>query len=291
MLNEHYSEKSSLIDFAVAIVILLLFLGIYNLHLIISQSIGMQVIKTVKLDQFNFQLLSESGDTVDVDIIEMGDSQLLPNVGDRVKIQYEVSFLDGTDVDSTAKKMGEEQFVVGFSRAIPGLDLGVRRIPKGSQAILKIPWRLAYGEEGLSNVIPPKTDLKFKLKVLDIEPSGVPQAKPDITGLKTHKLESVDYWILKNGEGSKPVMGQSVHINYAVWDQSDRLVHSSFFNETKYMVQVGRSPIPAWNQLLQTMSPGQQMFVKVPPEMALRNRRVINFDTEQTLYFWLEFVD
>ena len=291
MLNECYSEKSVLVDCLLALVIVLLFIGIYNLQLITAQSLGMQEIKSSKLDQFNFQLLSSIGDTVDVDIIEMGKSQRVADVGDRVKIKYEVSFLDGTDVDSSTKKMGEEQFVVGFSRAIPGLDLGIRRIPIGSRARLKIPWRLAYGEEGLSNVIPPRTDLRFEILVLDIQPSGVPLKKPDITGLKTNKLESVDYWILKSGKGTKPIMGQSVHINYAVWDQRNKLIHSSFFNDTKYLVQVGRSPIPAWNQLLRTMSPGQQIFVKVPPEMALRNRKVINFDTEQTLYFWLEYVD
>lgn len=287
---QEFSQKSLIVDLILLVVLSTLVTGIYFLQHEINHTLKIRKILSTDTSPLKFELLSDSGDRIDVDILNRSDNNVTAAVGDRVKIRYRVSFPDGTEVDSTGKKMAEEQFVVGYARAIPGLDLGVRRIPQGARARLRIPWRLAYGSEGLSNIIPPKTDLIFNLEVLEIKDSGIPKQKPNLNGIEMQILGEMEYWILRQGFGNHPEQDQSVHINYAVWSEQDKLLHSSYFNDSEYRVKVGHSPIPGWNQLLRMMRPGQQIFVKVPPRLALKNRKVSNFDTDQNLYFWLEFV-
>ena len=77
---------------------------------------------------------------------------------------------------------------------------------------------------------------------------------------------------------------------YVAWDENGELIHSSYFTEKKYEVRVGQSPIKGWNKLLKQMLPGQQVYVKIPPELALRNRNVKGLNTLQPIYFWLEYL-
>tara|TARA_Y100000589_G_scaffold324505_1_gene360801 strand:+ start:1339 stop:2220 length:882 start_codon:yes stop_codon:yes gene_type:complete len=290
MKEQDLSRTSLSVEFFLFSLIALLIYGAYFIQNQINRTPEMQkVLKDMESGPLKFQLLSEKGYRVDVDIIRKSSSGLLAKIGDRVKIRYRVSFVDGSQVDSSAKRMAEEDFVVGFARAIPGLDLGIRRVPEGSRARITVPWPLAYGEEGLSNIIPPRADLIFDLEVIEIKDSGIPRRQPNVEGLQPKELSAMKYWTLREGLGTKPKDGEVVRVAYAAWDESGRLIHSSYFNEREYEVRVGQSPIKGWNDLLKQMLPGQQVYVRIPPELALQNRNVKGLNTLQSLYFWLEY--
>ena len=279
------------VEFLLFFVISILFYGGYQIQNQINRTPEMQkVLKDMKSGPLKFQLLSEKGFRVDVDIYEKSDSDLLAQIGDRVKIKYRVSFADGSQVDSSSNRMATEDFVVGYARAIPGLDLGIRRISQGSRARVRVPWPLAYGEEGLSNIIPPRADLIFDIQVIEVKDSGIPRRQPNINGLTYRKLGEMKYWVLREGLGISPKDGEVVGLAYVAWDENGELIHSSYFTEQKYEVRVGQSPIKGWNKLLKQMLPGQQVYVKIPPELALRNRNVKGLNTLQPIYFWLEYI-
>ena len=281
----------SSIEYLLFFVIVLLIYGAYQIQIQINRTPEMQkILKDMKSGPLKFQLLSEKGFRVDVDIYQKSNSGLLAQIGDRVKIKYRVSFADGSDVDSSSSRMATEDFVVGYARAIPGLDLGIRSIPEGSRAKINVPWPLAYGEEGLSNVIPPRADLIFDIELIEVKDSGIPRRQPNVNGLQHRELGEMQYWVLREGSGLSPVEGEVVRLAYAAWDESGDLIHSSFFNEKDYEVRVGQSPIEGWNELLKQMLPGQRVYVKIPPQIALQNRNVKGLNTLQSFYFWLEYL-
>ena len=97
--------------------------------------------------------------------VKKGTGDEIPK-GATVKFHYTGWLEDGTVFDSS-KKRGEpisfslNQLIQGWQEAIPGMKVGgVRR--------LKIPYKLAYGEQGRPPVIPAKADLIFEIEAIEL---------------------------------------------------------------------------------------------------------------------------
>ena len=82
--------------------------------------------------------------------------------GDRVKVKYTGTFLDGEEFDS-----GVFTFTLGIGQVIQGWDEGISYMNEGGKAILLIPSSLGYGSQG-SGSIPGYTPLLFDVEVLDV---------------------------------------------------------------------------------------------------------------------------
>jgi peptidylprolyl isomerase len=54
------------------------------------------------------------------------------------------------------------------ARLVPGFREGLLQMSVGDKVILYIPSHLAFGEQGIRDVIPPKADLIFELELVDI---------------------------------------------------------------------------------------------------------------------------
>lgn len=54
---------------------------------------------------------------------------------------------------------------------IPGFKEALQQMKVGDQVIVWIPSELAYGSRGAGGVIPPNTDLIFRMEMLDIAQS------------------------------------------------------------------------------------------------------------------------
>jgi len=96
-----------------------------------------------------------------------------PAAGDRIKVHYKGSLLDGTVFDGSqlAGRDGSPfEFNVGVGMVIPGWDEGLKGMSKGEKGILIIPSALAYGPDG-SGPIPPNSVLRFDLEMLDFTAS------------------------------------------------------------------------------------------------------------------------
>ena len=59
------------------------------------------------------------------------------------------------------------EFNVGTGKVIPGWDEGLQLLKVGEKATFLIPSELAYGKRGVGP-IPPDTDLKFDVEVIDV---------------------------------------------------------------------------------------------------------------------------
>ena len=107
-----------------------------------------------------------------------------PNNGQKVKVDYEGYFADGTIFDTNKEELAKEYNIFNERRAaqggygpstmiygpdapmIPGFKEGIQQMKIGDEAVIFIPSHLGYGERGAGGVIPPNTDLIFRIKLL-----------------------------------------------------------------------------------------------------------------------------
>ena len=123
----------------------------------------------------------ESG--LEYTIVEKGTG-IKPVAGTAVQVKYSGYFEDGKLFDTSdpevAKKYGtfNEQrakangyaplpSTIGKHRFIPGFAEGLDQLSFGDKALIFIPSKLAYGEKGAGNTIPPNTNLIFEVELLE----------------------------------------------------------------------------------------------------------------------------
>jgi len=90
-----------------------------------------------------------------------------PAAGDTVVVHYRGTLVDGTEFDSSYKRNQPAKFKV--NQVIPGWTEALQLMAVGSKWQLVIPAKLAYGERGAGNVIPPNATLVFEVELQGIE--------------------------------------------------------------------------------------------------------------------------
>jgi len=90
-----------------------------------------------------------------------------PAATDTVIVQYRGTLIDGTEFDSSYKRNQPTKFKV--NQVVPGWTEALQLMPVGSKWQLFIPAKLAYGERGAGNVIPPNATLIFEVELQGIE--------------------------------------------------------------------------------------------------------------------------
>ena len=98
-------------------------------------------------------------------IVEEGNGPK-PQAGDKVKVHYTGTFLDGTKFDSSVDRGQPFEFTLGKGQVIRGWDEGIAMMRKGGKAVLIIPSDLGYGPQG-NRGIPPSSTLVLEVELID----------------------------------------------------------------------------------------------------------------------------
>ena len=101
-----------------------------------------------------------------VDLVEGTGTS--PSTGDTVTVHYTGWLENGTKFDSSVDRGQPFVFPLGQGRVIKGWDEGVATMKVGGKRKLIIPARLAYGDRGAGQVIPPGATLIFEAELLGI---------------------------------------------------------------------------------------------------------------------------
>ena len=112
--------------------------------------------------------------------VELKDKPL-PVGKAKVEIEYKGYLANMIDNESQQKQESLKEFIqnresiqLGIKKNAYGLEMALYKIREGESCNIYIPWRLAYGEKGAGNLIPPKTDILFELTTHRIEHQGKP---------------------------------------------------------------------------------------------------------------------
>ena len=106
-----------------------------------------------------------------------------PKDGNIVQIHYTIQIKDErTNVvkiiecsrsnNETSSDRGPFEFVLGIGQVIQGLEEAIKSMHCGERSIFTIPFVYAYGEDGISPAVPPKSDL-----ICDVELFNCQQRK------------------------------------------------------------------------------------------------------------------
>ncbi len=98
-----------------------------------------------------------------------------PKSGDKVKVQYTGTLLNGKKFDSSRDRKKPFEFVLGEGKVIKGWDEGIIMMRKGGRATLIIPSEMAYGQRQMGPIAPYST-LVFDVELLDFT-KGSPKKK------------------------------------------------------------------------------------------------------------------
>lgn len=92
-----------------------------------------------------------------------------PRTGQTVEVHYTGWLKNGTSFDSSLTRGRPLSFPIGVRRVILGWDEGVGSMKVGGYRQLIVPARLAYGERGAGDQIPPNATLIFEVQLLNIK--------------------------------------------------------------------------------------------------------------------------
>ena len=90
-----------------------------------------------------------------------------PKATDSVKCHYEGFLIDGTVFDSSVQR--GEPAVFGLQQVIAGWTEGLQLMQEGAKYRFFIPYRLAYGEGGAGQMIPPYAALIFDVELIEVK--------------------------------------------------------------------------------------------------------------------------
>ena len=108
-------------------------------------------------------IITSSG--LQYEVVSMGNGQL-PNDNNTVAIHYTGSSIDGTIFDSSIQRGEEATFLV--NSVIPGFAEAIKLMPVGSKFKLYIPAEIAYGAEGIRDLVQPYSTVIFDVELLGI---------------------------------------------------------------------------------------------------------------------------
>ena len=183
------------------------------------------------------------------------------------------------------------KFILNSGSFIKGTDEGIVGMKTGGRRTMIIPAKLAYGEAGMG-FIPPNTDLKVTIELLEVKDRVVAEMwKVDSTLFKT-TASGLKYAIISQGEGPVVEAGKVVTVHYSGYLQNGTMFYSSVERDEPIMFVVGQGQvIPGWDEGMQLLKKGDKARFVIPPQLGYGEMVLEKIPVNSTLIFDTEVID
>jgi len=183
------------------------------------------------------------------------------------------------------------KFILSTGSFIKGTDEGIVGMKTGGIRTMIIPSKLAYGEAGVG-FIPPNTDLKVVIELLEVKDKGVAEKwDVDSTLFKT-TASGLKYAIISQGEGPAVEAGKVVTVHYSGYLQDGTLFDSSIERDEPIQFVVGQGQvIPGWDEGMLLLKKGDKAKFIIPPQLGYGEMQLEKIPSNSTLIFDTEIVD
>ena len=233
-----------------------LFLFLFSVESILAQEVKL------KVDQ---EYTSLSG--LKINLQKSAKGKLL-NKGDKIKVHYSGTLVDGRKFDSSRDRNQPFEFVIGMKQVIAGWDEAFQLLKVGEQAKLTIPPDLGYGETPMPN-IPEGSYLIFDVEVIDAKRNFIPLPFERREKQKTLSSSGLEYYIIQQGEGEKAENGKTVEVQYTGFLENGDVFDSSIIREKPYSFRLGAGMvIPGWDEGISKLNVGGKALLSIPYQLA-----------------------
>lgn len=191
-----------------------------------------------------------------------------PDIGDIVEIRYTAWYVgDDKPFDSSEGRDEGYRFRLGKEKVLPGLLEGVASMRRGGKRMLLLPPSLAFGEDGLSGVVPPGTWVKFEVELVDFEPAPPPPEPWDDAGMDIVTTESglqfIDFVV---GDGASPSVGGSIVLHFSGFLDDGTVFDTTRNSFTPIDIELNpRVLIPGFVEGVLSMRVGGRRKLIIPP--------------------------
>ena len=183
------------------------------------------------------------------------------------------------------------KYVLSTESFIKGTDEGIVGMKVGGVRSMIIPSKLAYGEKGIG-FIPPNTDLKVVVELLDVKDRIVAKMWDVDPGLYKTTASGLKYVIISEGDGPMAEAGKLVTVHYSGYLADSTMFDSSVERDDPITFPVGQGQvIPGWDEGLQLLKKGSKARFIIPPQLGYGEMELEKIPKNSTLIFDVELVD
>ncbi len=243
----------------------------------------------------------------------------LPAPGDRMKAHFVISLLGGGQLYSTRDQGNPIEIEIGREFDNPGVTEGISLMRKGAQATLIVPSKLAFGEEGRGEFVPPYSTLIYEVEVVDLKTKAEYEKEQALIELQMKQADEKQKLIEKEniakymkeknlsatpqpsglvyietlkGTGAKAEAGKKVKVHYTGTLLDGSKFDSSVDRGTPFEFTLGQGQvIRGWDEGITLMNIGGKATLIIPFEMGYGNRSMgPTIPAYSTLVFEVELI-
>ncbi|XP_059203220.1 peptidyl-prolyl cis-trans isomerase FKBP10 isoform X2 [Centropristis striata] len=197
--------------------------------------------------------------------------------GDYIRYHYNGTFQDGTAFDSSYQRNSTYNTYIGKGYVIRGMDKALQGLCMGEKRKILIPPHMAYGEDGVRDLIPSSAVLVFDIHVIDFH-----NPKDSVEIKVTHKPQECKV----TSEADDLIQ---YRYNCSLMDGT--LLYSSDQYDSPSITTLGANTvIPGLEEGLIGMCLGEKREVVVPPHLGHGENGAGEVPRSAVLFFELELV-
>ncbi|XP_060946110.1 peptidyl-prolyl cis-trans isomerase FKBP10 [Limanda limanda] len=198
--------------------------------------------------------------------------------GDYIRYHYNGTFQDGTAFDSSYQRNSTYNTYVGKGYVIQGMDKALQGLCMGEKRRITVPPHMAYGEDGVGDIIPGSAVLVFEIHVIDFH-----NPKDPVKIKVTHKPQDCN--LMSEAD-------DLIQYRYNCSMMDGTLLYSSDHYESPSTTTLGANKvIHGLEEGLRGMCVGERREAIVPPHWGHGEDGAGGVPKSAVLFFELELVE